>query len=126
MYIFVLATVAYIIYKSSKKQIGKEENPIDRLFETAESTIKNLKDSIKKIHHSIKINHEYNKNKPKSMSKEEALLILGIEKNASQDEVNQAFRKLMLSNHPDKGGSKYIASKIIEARDILINKQKNN
>jgi len=54
------------------------------------------------------------------MPKEEACEILGVTRHASKEEINQAFKKLMLINHPDKGGSKYIADKIIKARQTLL------
>lgn len=56
-----------------------------------------------------------------SLSKEEALEILGLEKNASQEQINAAYHKLMKSMHPDKGGSPYLAQKLNEARDTLLN-----
>ena len=30
--------------------------------------------------------------------------ILGINENASQDEIKQAYKKLAMKNHPDRGG----------------------
>ncbi|WP_200887584.1 J domain-containing protein [Ehrlichia minasensis] len=55
-----------------------------------------------------------------SLSKAEALEILGLEKNASPEQINTAYHKLMKSMHPDKGGSPYFAQKLNEARDTLL------
>jgi hypothetical protein len=54
------------------------------------------------------------------MSRAEALKVLGLEEGASDDEVRAAHRRLMLQNHPDKGGTDYIAAKINEAKDVLL------
>lgn len=54
------------------------------------------------------------------MSKREAALILGVSENASEEQVREAHRNLITRNHPDKGGSEYLAAKINQARDILL------
>lgn len=59
-------------------------------------------------------------NQSNYMSVEEARQILGLKNNPSKDDVLSAFKKLMLVNHPDKGGSEYIAAKIIQAKETLI------
>jgi DnaJ family protein C protein 19 len=53
------------------------------------------------------------------MTRREAALILGIRESAPRDKVREAHRRLAMLNHPDMGGSTYIASKINEAKDKL-------
>ena len=45
------------------------------------------------------------------MDKAEASKILSVSLDANEKEINQAFRQLMIANHPDKGGSRYISEK---------------
>jgi len=53
------------------------------------------------------------------MTRREASLILGISPNSPTDRIKQAHKRIMLLNHPDKGGSPYMAAKINEAKDLL-------
>jgi len=54
------------------------------------------------------------------MNKREAILILGLrESNITKEKLKEAHRRIMLLNHPDRGGSPYLASKINEAKDFL-------
>ncbi|MBN1956939.1 MAG: DnaJ domain-containing protein [Desulfuromonadales bacterium] len=54
------------------------------------------------------------------MTREEAYQILGLEPKASQEEIHQAWRRLIKGVHPDSGGSDFLAAKINTARDILL------
>eukprot|EP00299_Pterocystis_sp_00344_P010900 c498_g1_i2.p1 GENE.c498_g1_i2~~c498_g1_i2.p1 ORF type:complete len:108 (+),score=23.06 c498_g1_i2:31-354(+) len=54
------------------------------------------------------------------MNKKEASMILDVKENASRPEVMTRYKKLMVLNHPDQGGSEYIATKINEAKDFML------
>lgn len=54
------------------------------------------------------------------MSRKEAHLILGLREGASKDAIRDAHRRLMRLNHPDNGGSTFVATKVNEAKDQLI------
>ena len=54
------------------------------------------------------------------MSLAEAHAVLGLPMGASPEDIRAAHRRLILQNHPDKGGSSYLAAKINEAKDILL------
>ncbi|HEX3483841.1 MAG TPA: DnaJ domain-containing protein [Micropepsaceae bacterium] len=55
-----------------------------------------------------------------TMSRAEALKVLGLEEGASETEIRAAHRRLILQTHPDKGGTSYLAAKINEAKDVLL------
>ncbi|KAJ6727192.1 hypothetical protein OIU79_005168 [Salix purpurea] len=59
------------------------------------------------------------------MTRRESALILGIRENAGTEKVKEAHRRVMVANHPDAGGSHYLASKINEAKDVMLGKTKD-
>uniref|UniRef100_A0A453LWN0 J domain-containing protein n=1 Tax=Aegilops tauschii subsp. strangulata TaxID=200361 RepID=A0A453LWN0_AEGTS len=61
----------------------------------------------------------------REMSRREAALILGVRERAALDKIKEAHKRVMVANHPDGGGSHYIASKINEAKDMLMGKGKS-
>jgi hypothetical protein len=57
-----------------------------------------------------------------NMSVAEALQILGLDKDPSNEEITKSYRKIMQQLHPDRGGNQYFAAKANEARKVLLNK----
>ncbi|KAF2107487.1 mitochondrial import inner membrane translocase subunit tim-14 [Lophiotrema nucula] len=54
------------------------------------------------------------------MTKREAGLILEIpERGVTKELLRKKHRQLMLNNHPDRGGSPYLATKVNEAKELL-------
>ena len=67
----------------------------------------------------------FNKNSPrqnpnKPMSQKEAAEILGVNIDATEDEINAKYKKLMKSLHPDMDGSEYMSKLINKAKEILL------
>jgi hypothetical protein len=54
-----------------------------------------------------------------AMRREEALRVLGLTGDPTPEEVAEAHRRLMMTNHPDHGGSDYLAAMINEAKGVL-------
>jgi DnaJ-class molecular chaperone len=51
---------------------------------------------------------------------------LGVQKDASQDEIKKAYRKLVIVHHPDKGGDPEKFKEISNAYDILSDPEKRS
>lgn len=54
------------------------------------------------------------------MSVERARKILGVDETATKDEIITAHRRLMQKNHPDRGGSEFLATEINQAKAVLL------
>ncbi len=57
-----------------------------------------------------------------NMDKEQAASILGVNIDASEEEIIAAHKRLIQKVHPDKGGSDALAIQINEAKKVLINR----
>jgi DnaJ homolog subfamily C member 19 len=55
-----------------------------------------------------------------AMSRQEAYEVLGLKPGADADAIHAAHRRLMRAAHPDAGGSDWLASRVNQARDVLL------
>jgi hypothetical protein len=55
-----------------------------------------------------------------NMSRDEAFAVLGLAPGASEAQIRDAHRRLMRMAHPDSGGSDWLASRVNQARDLLL------
>jgi DnaJ domain len=62
--------------------------------------------------------------RPGAMTAEEAYEVLGLAPGAPDDAVRRAYRDLMKKIHPDQGGSTYLAARVNQARDVLLNRHR--
>ena len=55
-----------------------------------------------------------------TMTAVEAYQVLGLKPGATDAEIKDAHRRLMMAAHPDHGGSDWLATRINQARDVLM------
>lgn len=116
--IIILIFFGYYFYKNNVKN-GKLKNFMRKSLPNVIRYLQNVVDRIDGKRYTSSNRYTHNSN---HMSQDEARQILGIKNhNPSREDVLSAFKKLMLINHPDKGGSEYLAAKIIQAKQTLIN-----
>jgi preprotein translocase subunit Sec63 len=54
------------------------------------------------------------------MTLQTAYNILGVTKNTSEVDLIKRHRRLIMINHPDKGGSTYLTLRINEAKEYVL------
>jgi hypothetical protein len=54
------------------------------------------------------------------MGRGEAASLLGVAENASREEIEAAYRRLMFRVHPDQGGAAGLAAQLNAAREVML------
>jgi DnaJ-class molecular chaperone len=58
------------------------------------------------------------------MDVEQALQVFGFDAVPAEEKIVKRHRELIQKNHPDRGGSDFLAAQINQAKDVLIDAQK--
>ena len=113
IYLFILIIVPLLLFFSIIKVLGS-------LFYFLPFLIRNISFFIKKN----KTNNSQRKSTSSVYTLDEAAEILGVSIDASADEIELAYRRLMKKIHPDNGGSNYLAVKVNAAHDLMLSRFK--
>lgn len=70
------------------------------------------------------LREEEEEREPEHMSRGEALEVLGLEPGAEEPEIRAAHKRLLRLVHPDRGGSAYLARRVYQARDTLLERSR--
>ena len=63
---------------------------------------------------------KYDSSTADDMNRIQALDILGLGNEATKSQIIEAHRRLILANHPDRGGSTFLAAQINKAKEVLL------
>jgi hypothetical protein len=61
-----------------------------------------------------------------SMDQEKALKVFGFDSLPDEEKIVLRHRELMQKNHPDRGGSDFLAAQINQAKDVLLAEKKTS
>ena len=97
--------------KSDAASIQLLERFLDKYFD------ENWRETYQSSSDRYKNNNDYSSD---SISRAQALKILGLVEPVTDEQIKEAHRRLILANHPDRGGSTFLATQINKAKDVLL------
>ena len=96
------------------------KSPISLLFRAVAGTTRFFRKNV--FSYRLAVNTDFSGGFEKKMTEREAMLILNLSTTQDFRLIKEQHKKLLMTNHPDKGGSTFLAFKINEAKDHLTKK----
>ncbi len=97
--------------KSDAASIQLLERFLDKYFD------ENWRETYQSSSDRYENNNDYSSD---SISRAQALKILDLVEPVTDEQIKEAHRRLILANHPDRGGSTFLATQINKAKDVLL------
>ena len=97
--------------KSDAASIQLLERFLDKYFD------ENWRETYQSSSDRYENNNDYSSD---SISRAQALKILGLVEPVTDEQIKEAHRRLILANNPDRGGSTFLATQINKAKDVLL------
>jgi DnaJ-domain-containing protein 1 len=112
--------VRFLLSQNTRSYNGRKSSQQTDFHRIFQEILQNMQNGYSnQTNRSSQSSSSYSTNRS-GITRKEAFEILGLQQNATDEEIRTAYKKLIMKNHPDSGGSNYLSQKITEAKNLLL------